>query len=130
MSPNASSEPPAPHDDPLVYAIQTPSPALYLTLGSLDTLPDGTVLAIPEHIPRPPSFPSLVEEREDRKRQLAGGFRVFGKMGWGFGVNGHVTVKDPIRTDCFWINPWVGFELPRRGFSRVVGADWRLSDVG
>lgn len=92
--------------DDLVYETQTPSPAKYLAFGSTEKDENGNVTAVPEYIPKPIVFESLLDERAERKRKLAAGFRVFGKFGWGFGVNGHLTARDPIKTDCFWINPW------------------------
>ena len=45
------------------------------------------------------------EERQWRKRRLAAAFRIFHDFGYGAGVAGHITVRDPIRSDCFWVNP-------------------------
>ena len=53
-----------------------------------------------------PVFDSLEEEREHRKQRLAGALRVFGKLGFSEGVAGHITVRDPIDTDHFWVNPF------------------------
>ncbi len=54
----------------------------------------------------PPVFTSLADERLDRKQKLAATFRLFGKFGFDEGVAGHVTVRDPERTDHFWVNPF------------------------
>ena len=54
----------------------------------------------------PPSFSSVADERLDRKQKLAATFRLFGKFGFDEGVAGHVTVRDPEHTDCFWVNPF------------------------
>lgn len=48
---------------------------------------------------------SIEEERLHRKQQLTAAFRLFGKFGFEEGVAGHITVRDPERTDCFWVNP-------------------------
>ena len=45
------------------------------------------------------------EERQWRKNRLAAGFRIFHDFGYGEGVAGHITVRDPIQSDCFWVNP-------------------------
>lgn len=90
------------------YAVQRVDPTKYIALGTTDLDSAGHVTCIPEYIPRPPVFDSLLEERQDRLRNLAAGFRVFAKYGFGFGNNGHITARDPVRKDCFWINPWVG----------------------
>ncbi len=51
--------------------------------------------------------PSLPPEavREERKRKLAAAFRLFGKFGFDEGVAGHITVRDPVEEDHFWVNP-------------------------
>ncbi len=50
--------------------------------------------------------PESVEEvRKDRKEKLAAALRLFGKFGFDEGVAGHITVRDPGRTDHFWVNP-------------------------
>ncbi len=46
------------------------------------------------------------EERTERKQKLAAAFRLFGKFGFDEGVAGHITVRDPERTDHFWVNPF------------------------
>ena len=53
-----------------------------------------------------PSFDNFDEERHYRKTRLAGAFRIFGKFGFSEGVAGHITVRDPEHTDCFWVNPF------------------------
>src|ERR1039457_6180228 len=60
----------------------------------------------PVRIPRPPVFESLDEERRHRKEQLAAAFRLFAKFGFDEGVAGHITARDPERTDHFWVNPF------------------------
>lgn len=46
------------------------------------------------------------EERTHRKRRLAAAFRIFGRFGFDEGVAGHITARDPERTDHFWVNPF------------------------
>jgi ribulose-5-phosphate 4-epimerase/fuculose-1-phosphate aldolase len=57
--------------------------------------------------------PETPEEiRLDRKQKLAAALRLFGKFGFDEGVAGHITVRDPERTDHFWVNPMgVSFKL-------------------
>ena len=57
-------------------------------------------------IATPPKFASLEEERLHRKQRLAGAFRLFGAFGFSEGVAGHITARDPILTDHFWVNPF------------------------
>ncbi|MEK9656711.1 MAG: class II aldolase/adducin family protein, partial [Halieaceae bacterium] len=44
-------------------------------------------------------------EQLQRKQRLAAALRIFGKFGFDEGVAGHITVRDPIETDTFWVNP-------------------------
>ncbi|KAK7053017.1 hypothetical protein VNI00_004338 [Paramarasmius palmivorus] len=55
--------------------------------------------------PVPPTFADKTEEREFRKFRLAQALRIFGNRGFDEGPAGHITVRDPIKTDCFWVNP-------------------------
>src|SRR5260370_40835758 len=58
------------------------------------------------NLPSPPSFTSVAEERLHRKQKLAGAFRLFSRFGFDEGVAGHITARDPERTDHFWVNPF------------------------
>src|SRR5215471_12620985 len=70
--------------------------------------------AFMERVPRPPVFDFPAEERRHRKERLAASFRLFAKFGFDEGVAGHITVRDPERLDCFWVNPFgVHFGLIR-----------------
>ncbi|MEJ8280444.1 class II aldolase/adducin family protein [Pseudonocardia spirodelae] len=57
-------------------------------------------------LPTPPTFATSAEERLHRKQQLAGAFRIFGRFGFGEGVAGHITVRDPEDPEMFWVNPF------------------------
>jgi len=61
---------------------------------------------VAQSIAYPPEFNSPEAERRERKRKLTATFRAFGKFGFDEGVAGHVTVRDPERTDHFWVNPF------------------------
>ena len=54
----------------------------------------------------PPKFDDPYKERDYLKTRLAAAFRIFGKYGFDEGVAGHITVRDPVRHDCFWVNPF------------------------
>lgn len=55
---------------------------------------------------RIPRFASLEDEREFRKLHHAAALRWLGSQGYNNeGAGGHVTVRDPILPDHFWINP-------------------------
>ncbi|KAF8902074.1 class II aldolase/adducin domain-containing protein [Gymnopilus junonius] len=56
--------------------------------------------------PVPPTFDSKFEEREYLKFRLAQAFRIFGHLGYNEGVAGHITVRDSVMPDCFWVNPF------------------------
>ncbi|CAK7213587.1 hypothetical protein SBRCBS47491_001856 [Sporothrix bragantina] len=69
--------------------------------GALGKTTRGKTLRIRSY----PQFQSLEEERLYRKQHLAAVFRVFAERGFDEGVAGHVSVRDPILTDHFWLNP-------------------------
>ncbi|HUC04272.1 MAG TPA: class II aldolase/adducin family protein [Acidimicrobiales bacterium] len=52
-----------------------------------------------------PTFDTVSDERRHRKQRLAAAFRVFGRLGFDEGTAGHITARDPERTDHFWVNP-------------------------
>ncbi len=59
-----------------------------------------------------PVFDDVDAERRHRKERLAAAFRLFGRFGFGEGVAGHITVRDPEFPDRFWLNPFgVDFRL-------------------
>jgi ribulose-5-phosphate 4-epimerase/fuculose-1-phosphate aldolase len=58
------------------------------------------------HLPKPPTFATVDEERHHRKQRLAAAFRLFSRFGFDEGVAGHITARDPERRDHFWVNPF------------------------
>jgi ribulose-5-phosphate 4-epimerase/fuculose-1-phosphate aldolase len=58
----------------------------------------------PERLPR--TFQSREEERLHLKQRLAAAFRLFSKYGFDEGVAGHITARDPVERDTFWVNPF------------------------
>lgn len=60
----------------------------------------------PVHYDAPPTFDTVEQERQHRKERLAAALRVFGRFGFGEGVAGHITARDPEKTDHFWVNPF------------------------
>ncbi|MET0143284.1 MAG: class II aldolase/adducin family protein [Ilumatobacteraceae bacterium] len=54
----------------------------------------------------PAVFETVEEERRHRQEKLAGALRIFGRFGFGEGVAGHITVRDPEFPDHFWVNPF------------------------
>jgi ribulose-5-phosphate 4-epimerase/fuculose-1-phosphate aldolase len=61
-------------------------------------------------------------ERLHRKQQLAAAFRIFARFGYDEGIAGHITARDPERSDCFWVNPLF------KHFSQVKVSDLILVD--
>jgi len=57
-------------------------------------------------LPKPPTFEDKLEEREFLKFRLAQAFRIFGNLKFDEGIAGHITVRDPIKPHCFWVNPF------------------------
>lgn len=73
------------------------------TLGRPGYLAD-TATGLP--IPGDPVFDSPADERRHRKQRLAAALRVFGKFGYGEGIAGHISVRDPEDPERFWVNPF------------------------
>ncbi|KAK8023899.1 hypothetical protein PG993_011965 [Apiospora rasikravindrae] len=68
---------------------------------SMGKTKDGRTLRIRKY----PVFDNPESERTYRKQHLAAAFRVFADRGFDEGVAGHISVRDPILTDHFWLNP-------------------------
>jgi ribulose-5-phosphate 4-epimerase/fuculose-1-phosphate aldolase len=62
--------------------------------------------AAPFQSPQPAVFTDPEQERQHRKEKLAAAFRLFSRFGFDEGVAGHITARDPERTDHFWVNPF------------------------
>ena len=45
------------------------------------------------------------DEQLFRKQRLAAALRIFGRFGFDEGVAGHITVRDPLDPETFWVNP-------------------------
>lgn len=58
-------------------------------------------------VPTIPVFETKEEERKYCKEHLACAFRVFAERGFDEGVAGHMSLRDPVLKDHFWINPYV-----------------------
>jgi ribulose-5-phosphate 4-epimerase/fuculose-1-phosphate aldolase len=50
-----------------------------------------------------PIIDDAVEARDHRKHRLALGYRVLGALGWGLLGDGHISARDPLRPDSFWL---------------------------
>lgn len=61
---------------------------------------------VDEEAESPPKFSDPYEERAYLKHRLAIAFRVFAQFGLAEGVAGHITLRDPVEPDSFWVNPF------------------------
>ncbi|HTX63580.1 MAG TPA: class II aldolase/adducin family protein [Acidimicrobiales bacterium] len=58
------------------------------------------------HVPTPPVYATVEEERQHRKTRLAATHRVFARYGFDEGIAGHISARDPEHTDTFWVGPF------------------------
>jgi len=68
--------------------------------------PMGKISSTMQSAPQHPKFETKEMEREYIKFRLAQAFRIFASLGFDDGVAGHITARDPIRPDAFWVNPF------------------------
>lgn len=67
---------------------------------------------------------SAEEVRAARKREVALGYRLFAAKGWGDLGDGHISARDPERTDCFWLLRYgVSYHVATVGDLVLVGPD-------
>ena len=52
---------------------------------------------------------NVEEQREKLKRDIALGYRLFAKLGWGDLGDGHISGRDPELSDCLWL---LGADIP------------------
>ncbi len=70
---------------------------------------------------------SAEEIRERRKRQVALGYRILASQRWGDLGDGHISARDPERTDCFWMLRYgVSYHVARVSDLVLVGPDGDL----
>ncbi|UJB43521.1 class II aldolase/adducin family protein [Streptomyces sp. A1-5] len=75
----------------------------------------------------PPRHTGVEEERRHRKERLTAALRLFARYGFEEGVSGHITVRDPEFTDCFWANPFgVSFALMTVGDLILVNGEGKV----
>jgi len=86
---------------------------------------------MPLKFPGPPKFDDPYEEREYMKGRLAAAFRIFGKYGFDEGVAGHITLRDPVDPNTFWVNPFgVAFSLIKKSDLIQVNEEGEIIDGG
>jgi ribulose-5-phosphate 4-epimerase/fuculose-1-phosphate aldolase len=78
-----------------------------------------------------PDIDDPAELRAHRQRRLALAYRIFGALGWGSLGDGHISARDPERTDCFWL---ARYGVPFRSVTPddlvLVGPDGSVSGGG
>lgn len=73
-------------------------------------------------LPMPPTFATKEEEQLHRKQRLAAAFRLFSKFGFDEGVAGHITARDPLDPETFWVNPF-GVHFSQIKVSNLIRVD-------
>lgn len=74
-----------------------------------------------------PDARSPDEIRETRKRQVALGYRLLASQRWGDLGDGHISARDPERTDCFWLLKFgVSYHAARVSDLVLVGPEGNL----
>ncbi|KDN67636.1 putative class II Aldolase and Adducin domain-containing protein [Colletotrichum sublineola] len=91
---------------------------------------DATILN-PSDFVMPQKFDNPYKHRQYLKERLALGFRLFAKNGFDAGVAGHITVRDPVEPDTFWLNPFgVAWPLLKASDLIRVNAEGKVIDGG
>jgi len=68
------------------------------------------------------------EIRARRKHCVALGYRLLAAQRWGDLGDGHISARDPERTDCFWMLRWgVSYDRARASDLVLVGPDGELA---
>ena len=96
------------------------SPIRHLSNEATTTVAPG--VTVPGNLPQPPTFATKEEEREDRKKKLAASFRIFKQYGFDEGAAGHITARDPIEPDTFWVNGF-GLDFGEISVSNLIRVD-------
>ncbi|KAG0702622.1 class II aldolase/adducin domain-containing protein [Suillus ampliporus] len=99
------------------------------TSGDASNIPTRTVRDRSKDRPTPPTFSDAFEHRAFLKFRLAQAYRIFAKYGYDSGTAGHITVRDPVRPDCYWVNPWgVHFKLIQPDLLLLVDHEGKIQD--
>jgi len=75
-----------------------------------------------ESVYKVPTFTDKYAERLWAKQHMAGAFRIFAKLGYADGGAGHISLRDPVNPDHFWINPYA------KHFGMITVSDLILID--
>jgi len=74
------------------------------------------------NVPMPPTFDDPMQQRLYEKQRLAAGFRAFALHGFDEGLAGHITQRDCIEPETFWVNP-LGIHFSQIKASDLVRVD-------
>lgn len=105
--------------------VSTPAVSIETVTDSQSGLSDPGYSALP----RPPTFTDKHQEREYLKGRLAAAFRIFGKNGYADGIEGHITLRDPVDPETFWVNPF-GVPFHHMKSSDLVQTDHAGNVIG
>ncbi|KAM0820227.1 putative Class II aldolase/adducin N-terminal domain-containing protein [Seiridium cardinale] len=72
---------------------------------------------------------SLEAQQRWQLEQMAAAFRIFAKLGFADGGSGHISLRDPIRPNTFWINPY-GVHFSVLTVSDMVQVDAQGNRIG
>ena len=76
-----------------------------------------------------PDTRSAEEIRQGRKQALALGYRILAAQRWGDLGDGHISARDPERSDCFWLLRYgVSYHAARVADLVLVGPDGELAE--
>ncbi|KAH7070234.1 class II aldolase/adducin domain protein [Paraphoma chrysanthemicola] len=79
----------------------------------------------------PPLFEDKYAERAYLKHRLALAFRIFAQFNLSEGVAGHITLRDPVEPNSFWVNPFgTHFSLIRDEDLIRVNHEGKVVDAG
>lgn len=102
------------------------------TSASMAPTPDNMALnkdalsmgAVPYPVPK---FDNPAEQRVWMLEHMAGALRVFSRKGYTEGTAGHISIRDPVDPETFWINPLAKhFGLIRKSDMVHVGKDGEI----
>lgn len=118
-------------ETPSLSTESAPFGGLQATDPGSSTAKHGSTDVQLQQLPTPPVFANKHEERAYLKGRLALAFRLFGKFGFDEGVAGHITLRDPVQPDHFWVNPLGrAFSLMRRSDLILVNSAGEVVDGG
>ncbi|MFT5577696.1 MAG: ribulose-5-phosphate 4-epimerase/fuculose-1-phosphate aldolase [Paraglaciecola psychrophila] len=84
---------------------------------------------MPELAKKPVTIKTVEEIRAQRKKECALGYRLLAAMKWGDLGDGHISARDPERTDCFWMLRYgVSYDDVNVSDLVLVGPDGKLVD--